>query len=45
MIDGKNIFVDPVKKYILPYESIRKTDISQGDDYITDGLQDYLYFK
>ena len=35
MIDGKNIFVRPVKNDLMPYENIRKIATGQGDDYTT----------
>ena len=43
MIDGKNVFDQPVKK--VTYENIRKITIGQGDDYTTGCLLDYTYFK
>ena len=45
MIDGKNVFDQPVKNDKATYENIRKTAISQGDDYTTGCLLDYTYFK
>ena len=44
MIDGKNFFDQPIKKYLIPYENIRKIATSQGDDYTTGCLLDYSYF-
>ena len=35
MIDGKNVFDQPVKNYKIPYENIRKIAAGQGDDYTT----------
>ena len=35
MIDGKNVFDQPVKNYKVTYETIRKITIGQGDDYTT----------
>ena len=40
----KNIFNQAVKKYIKTY-NVRKIMACQGDDYTTDWLLDYLYFK
>ena len=45
MIDGKNVFDQPVKNYKIPYENIRKIAAGQGDDYTTGCLLDYSYFK
>ena len=45
MIDGKNIFDQPVKNNKVAVESIRKIATGQGDDYATACLLDYIYFK
>ena len=45
MIDGKNFFDQPVRNDKVTYENIRKIATGQGDDYITDCLLDYAYFK
>ena len=45
MIDGKNIFNQPIKNNKITYENIRKTAIGHGDDYTTGCLLDYTYFK
>ena len=45
MIDGKNIFDQPVRNDKVAYENIRKIAIGQGDDYTTGCLLDYTYFK
>ena len=45
MIDGKNVFDQPINKMIKTYENIRKITIGQGDDYTTGCLLDYSYFK
>ena len=45
MIDGKNVFGQPVKNHKVTYENIRKITIGQGDDYTTGCLLDYTYFK
>ena len=45
MIDGQNIFEQPVKNDLKTYDNIRKIAISQGDDYTTGCLLDYIYFK
>ena len=45
MIDGKNIFDQPVKSNIRTYDNIRKVSLGQGDEYTTSCLLDYNYFK
>ena len=35
MIDGKNVFDQPVKSNKVTYENIRKIATGQGDDYTT----------
>ena len=45
MIDGKNVFDQPVRNDKVTYENIRKIAIGQGDDYTTGCLLDYTYFK
>ena len=45
MIDGKNVFDQPVKNDKVTYENIRKNATGQGDDYTTGCLLDYIYFK
>ena len=46
MIDGKNFFDQPVKNDKITYENIRKIAAGQGgDDYSTDCLLDYAYFR
>ena len=45
MIDGKNLFDQPVQKNKVTYEKIRKIAIGQGNDYTTGCLLDYIYFK
>ena len=45
MIDGKNVFNQPVKNNEVIYENIRKIVTGQGDDYITGCLLDCIYFK
>ena len=44
MINGKNVFNQPIKNNKVTYENIRKIATRQGDDYTT-GLLDYIYFK
>ena len=45
MIDGKNVFDQPIKSNKVTYENIRKIATGQGDDYTTGCLLDYPYFK
>ena len=45
MINGENIFDQPVKNNKITYENIRKIATDHGDDYTTDCLLDYPYFK
>ena len=45
MIDGKNIFDQPVKSNITTYDNIQKILTGQGDDYKTGCLLDYVYLK
>ena len=45
MIDGKNVFDQPINSMTKTYENIRKIAMGQGDDYTTGCLLDYPYFK
>ena len=45
MIDGKNVFEQPVKTDKVTYENIRKISAGQENDYTTGCLLDYTYFK
>ena len=45
MINGKNIFDQPVKNNLRTYDNIRKITTGQRDDYTTSCLLDYVYFK
>ena len=45
MTGGKVVFDRPVRNDKVTYENTRKTAIGQGDDYTTDCLLDYTYFK
>ena len=45
MIDGKNVFDQPINSMIKTYENIRKIATDQGDDYTTGCLLDYSYLK
>ena len=45
MINGKNVFDQPVRIDLITYYNIWKTATGQGDDYTTGCLLDYDYFK
>ena len=44
MINGENVFDQPIKNNKVTYENIRKIATGQGDDYTTGSLLDYPYF-
>ena len=45
MINGENVFDQPIKDNKVTYENIRKSDTGRGDDYTNGCLLDYPYFK
>ena len=45
MINGETFFDQPIKDNKVTYGNIRKIATGQGDDYTTDCLLDYPYFK
>ena len=45
MIDGKNIFDQPIKNDLKTYQNIRKIATDQGNDSTTGCLLDYPHFK
>ena len=45
MMDGKNVFDQPVKNDLVTYGSIQKIATDQGDDYTTGRLLDYNFFE
>ena len=45
VIEGETFFDQPINSNIKTYENIRKIATGQGDDYTTDCLLDYSYFK
>ena len=45
MIDGKNIFDQPVKSRVRTYDNIQKIATGQGDNYTIDCLLDCNYFN
>ena len=45
MINGENIFDQPIKYNKVAYENIRKIAIGRGDNYTTGCLLDCPYFR
>ena len=45
MIDGKNVFDQPIKNDKVTCENIRKISTGQGDGSTTGCLLGYTYFK
>ena len=45
MIDSRTFFDQPINSMAKTYENIKKSARGQGDDYTTDCLLDYPYFK
>ena len=45
MIDGRNVFDQPIKNDLRTYDNTRNIATGQGDDYTTGCLLDYPYFK
>ena len=45
MIDGRNVFDQPINSMNKTCENIRKIATGKGDDYTTGCLLDYSYFK
>ena len=45
MIDGQNVFEQPVKNDLRTYDNSRKIEIGHRNDYTTGCLLDYSYFK
>ena len=45
MINGENVFDQPIKDNKVTYENIRKVAAGKGDDYKTGCLLDYTYFR
>ena len=44
MINGEDVFDQPIKNNKVTYENIRKIATSQGGDYTIGCLLDYPYF-
>ena len=45
MIDGKNLFDQPINSKLKTYENIRNIETGKGDGYTTGCLLDYSSFK
>ena len=45
LTDGRNFYDQPINDLIKQCDEIRKTATGQGDDYTTECLLDYQYFK
>ena len=45
MINGENVFDQPIKNNKVRYKNIREIATGQGDDYTTSCLIDYQYIK
>ena len=45
MIDGRNFHDQPINDIIKQYDEVWKVSTGYGDDYTTDCLLDYAYFK
>ena len=45
MINGENVFDQPIKNNKVTYDNIKKIAIAYGDDNTTGCLLDYPYFK
>ena len=45
MIDGRNVFDQPINSMNKTYENIRKIATAKGDNYTTGCLLHYPYFK
>ena len=44
-IDGRNFYDQPINDFIKQCDEVRKVSSGQGDDYTTDSLLDFAYFK
>ena len=45
MINGRNLFEQPIKNDLKTYDNIQKISTGQGDDCTTGNFPDYPYFK
>ena len=45
MIDGGNLYDEPINVFIKKYDEVRKVSTEQRDDYTIEYLLDYACFK
>ena len=45
MIDARNFYDQPINELIKQFDEVRKVSAGHGDDYTTESLLDYAYFK
>ena len=45
IIDGRNVYDNPIESDIEKYRELKKVMIGKGEDYTTGSLLDYNYFK
>ena len=45
MVDGRNFFDKPIRNDLKTCNNIKKIPTGEGDDYTSECLPDYLYFK
>ena len=45
IIDGRNFYDNPIESDIEKYRELKKVMIGKGEDYTTESLLDYNYFK
>ena len=45
IIDGRNFNDNPIESEIEKYRELKKVMIGKGEDYTTESLLDYNYFK
>ena len=45
LLDGRNLYDQPINDLIKQYDEVRKVSTGQSDDYTTGCLLDYAYFK
>ena len=45
MIDGRNFYDQPIIDLIKQYDEVRKVSTRHDDDYSTESLLDYAYFR
>ena len=45
LIDGRNFYDQPINDELRKYDEVKKIASGKGDDYTTDCLLDYAYYK